>query len=96
MKLPDPILVGDRVLLDVDRPSSRSHRVAGRVVGTAWTQEGDDHRLSYVVEIAGGRDGFTLPTCRRLLALERLSRRRRDDVNREPPVDWFEILEDES
>jgi hypothetical protein len=93
---PDRFSVGDRVLLDRDSPSSRSHRVAGRIVGTAFIHEGPFQRFSYVVEVAGGQDGFTSATCLRLFELERLSKRSRDDVNREPPVDWFELEEGKS
>jgi hypothetical protein len=92
----DRFSVGDRVLLDRDSPWSRSHRVAGRIVGTAWLTDTQGHRFSYVVEVAGGQDGFTSSTCLRLFELERLSKRNRDDVNREPPVDWFELEEDKS
>jgi hypothetical protein len=96
VKNTDRLSVGDRVLVDRESPWSRSHRVAGRIVGTAWLHDIQGQRFSYVVEVAGGQDGFTSTTCLRLFELERLSKRKRDDVNREPPVDWFELEEDQS
>jgi hypothetical protein len=95
VKNPHTLLVGDHVVLDAHAPRSRAHLVPGRIVGTAWTLEGDDNRLSYVVEVAGGREGFTSPTCRRLVDIARLSRRSRGETVREAPLDWFDLQEDQ-